>query len=78
MMVRSALTPTGPFSQPYLLATCVLGPGDFCQGGERHPELETDPQAVSVSAVAASFNSAPPGDRYWPRLAVVPLPAALP
>lgn len=78
LMVRSALGPAGPFSKEYALADCELGAGDFCVGGVRHSELETDVGAIAISYVAANFAGTSPGDRYWPRLAIVPLPTELP
>jgi hypothetical protein len=77
LLVRSALGPTGPFSREYRLASCEAGTHDFCVGGVRHPQLETE-GTLAISYSAASFDSTPPGDRYWAKLAFVKLPLELP
>jgi hypothetical protein len=76
--VRSAVTPLGPFSEEYDLFSCPLGTGDFCSGGNRHPEADVDANTIAVSFAAATFASESAGSRYWPRLAFVRLPDALP
>ena len=78
LVVRSSLGPMGPFSQPHDLLTCDLGNGDFCVGGEQHPEIDPEANTIAVSYAPTSFNGTPPGDRYWPRLVFAPLPDALP
>jgi hypothetical protein len=76
--VRSALTPTGPFSKEYDLATCQLGENDFCSGAVQHPELDADDKNVSLSYAATTFASESSGGRYWPRLITATLPDELP
>ncbi len=76
--VRSALTPFGPFSEEHELFTCQLGKGDFCTGGNQHPEVDPTADTIAVSYAAATFSEEGAGSRYWPRLAFVTLPESLP
>jgi hypothetical protein len=76
--VRSALGPMGPFSNERDLFTCQLGPGDFCSGGNQHPEDDPDGGVVAISYVPANLSPPAAGAGYWPRLVLAPLPASLP
>lgn len=74
--IRTALSPTGPFSSPKVLMSCPLQPGEFCAGAIRHPWLES-PTSLVFSIERASFESMR-AERRQPRLVTLPLPADLP
>jgi hypothetical protein len=76
VLVRTALSPVGPFSAPRPLFACDVVAGEFCSGGVRHPQLE-DPETLAVTYVRSSFEPMTP-DRSMPRLVTVPLPQDLP
>lgn len=76
LFVRTALSPTGPFSSPKALMTCPVEDGEFCTGGIRHPWLETVSSLVLTYA-RGSFEAIT-AERRQPRLVTLPLPANLP
>ena len=80
--VRSGLRPEGPWSAPIDLARCDLPDADmFCAGLALHPALTKTANALylsyapsSLASDAAARRSAEP-QKWWPRLAGVPLPS---
>jgi hypothetical protein len=88
IVVRAGLGPEGPWSAPVPAATCDVpadDPGAFCAGAVQHPEIAAGPAgAIAVSYSIASLSSDAAAriqaarERYWPRLAIIPWPQALP
>jgi hypothetical protein len=85
ILVRSGVSPHGPWSLPLPVAKCDLADRDmFCAGLHAHPALTGPPGAIVVSYAPASLSAgvgarrAAEPEKWWPRLAAVALPAALP
>jgi hypothetical protein len=88
LVLRAGLGPEGPWSAPVAAASCALpadDPAAFCTGAVQHPEVTAGPAgAIAVSYGITSLSSdaaariAAARERYWPRLAVIEWPDALP
>ena len=83
LMARTAIAPEGPWSDEKTLAACDLagaGPGAFCAGAQRHPELAQasggplnltyDARVFAVGATDAGLDAAV----FGPHLVAVPAP----
>lgn len=77
IQVRTALTPTGPFSNAFSLGTTTTEPGTFAVEATRHPQLETADNVVAVTYQLANFAGLS-AEKRRPRLAILPLPKDLP
>jgi hypothetical protein len=82
IVVRSGLTPEGPWSAPVPAATCDLADPDmFCGGVHLHPVLAAPAGSIVLSYAAASLSPDVAARRaaeplkWWPRLVALALPA---
>jgi hypothetical protein len=80
IMLRSGLTPDGPWSAPLAVATCALADPDmFCAGIHLHPALSAPPGTIALSYAAASLSPdvasrrAAEPDKWWPQLVALPV-----
>jgi hypothetical protein len=81
IIVRSGLSPQGPWSGPIPVAQCDLADGDmFCADVRLHPALSVAPGSIAISYAIGSL-SADAGARqaqdpqaWWSRLGVLALP----
>ena len=82
LMLRAAVAPEGPWSAPIALGACdlaVADPAAFCAGGVQHAEVAPEGSlALTYGATSFTPDASAPREAYWPRLALLPLPASLP
>lgn len=81
ILLRSGLSPEGPWSSPLPVATCDLADPDmFCGSVHLHPALAAPAGTFVLSYAAASLSSdvasrkAAEPTKWWPRLVALPLP----
>jgi hypothetical protein len=82
IIVRSGLSPEGPWSAPIPVAQCDLADGDmFCVDVHLHPALAAPAGSIALSYAIASLSSDAAARQtqnpaaWWSRLAVLELPA---